>query len=82
MEGFELKQSMRGNIDEDATMEIQFHEPQMLETEMQRQDRLNQRLENETMSRVRYIMEMDGVSEEMAREMIEEIDGEGLGENI
>lgn len=81
IEGFELHPDLRGaEIPEDTTMSVRFHEPQMVETEKEKQERLNQRLENQTITRLEYIQQMDGLDEETAREMIEEIDREfGLG---
>lgn len=77
IEGFTLKDELRGPIiSEDAYMEIKFHEPQMIETEKERQERLNQRLENGTISKLRYIMEMDGLSEEDAKAEMLSIDQE------
>lgn len=79
VEGMELHEDLRGpEITDEATMEIDFHEPQMLETEKERQGRLGERLENSTLTRKRYIMEMDNVSEERAMEIIQEIDQEDI----
>lgn len=79
-EGFELINDLQGpEIPEDTEFNIRFHEPQMIETEADKQARLGERLENRTLGRVKYIMELDGVTEEVAKQIAEEADTDAFG---
>jgi len=75
-EEFQLDPRLVGpEIGEDVQFEIEFYEPQMVETIADKQARLNERLENGTLSPIRYVMELDNVDERTAIELVREAEG-------
>lgn len=79
-EDFELKPELQlAEIPEDTEMSIEFHEPQMIETEKEKQARLRERLDDGTLSKKRFIMLMDGLDEEQAQEVLDEAQEEMFG---
>lgn len=80
---FPVSESARGpEIPDDVEFDIEFYEPQMVETNADKQSRLNERLENGTLSRIRYVMELDGVDEQTARRLLQEADEFGALSDI
>lgn len=80
IEGMELNKDISlAEIPEDTFMEIEFHQPQMIETESDKEDRLGKRLENGTLSKKRFIMLVDNVDEETAEQIIKEAEEDELG---
>ena len=67
-----------GIIPEDAYMTIDFNEPQMIKSEKEVLDLVQQKREMGLLSRVKAYMELHQVDEATAMKEIAEIDGEGM----
>ena len=61
-------------LPEDSQVSVQFHEPEMIQTQVEREDSQIKLMEAGLTSRKQAIMQIHGVSEEAAEEMIKEID--------
>jgi len=65
-----------GQIPEDAYMTIEYAEPQMMQTQQEKLDFLEKKMDLGLISRVDAFKEMYGIDEEAAVKMISEIDGQ------
>lgn len=66
-------------IPEDSSISVRFHEPEMIQTQNEREDSQIKLLEAGLTTRKYAIAAIHGVSEESAEEMMAEIDSEALG---
>jgi hypothetical protein len=66
-------------ISEDTDLYVKFAEPAMIQSRQEKVDAIQKEMELGLMSRVEGIMELRGVSKEMAIQIASEIDGADLG---
>jgi len=69
-----------GFLSEDAELMIDFSGPEMLQTEMERVDVLQSKIELGVMSKIDAIMELEGLDRESAKERIREVEEDSTGE--
>lgn len=68
----------KGKINDNATMEIQFVRPEMLQTKAEKEESVMKLLDAGLMSKKEAIMHIREVDEEMAIKILEEIDGDEI----
>lgn len=69
-------------IGEDVELSVKFHEPMQVMTQAEKEESIQRRLEIGLMSRKNAMIELYGVDEDKAEEMIDEIDGDTNGESV
>lgn len=70
-----IKDKYKVSISEDSELEIDYYQPEMIETETEKLTNIEKKMDLQLMSRKKAIMEMYNIKdEEKAEEMLEEID--------
>jgi hypothetical protein len=79
--GTDLLEVSVGALPEDSWMTIQFAEPQLIQSEKEKLDLIQQKMDLGIISKVSAYMAINDVDEETALKELREIDGEGQGPN-
>lgn len=81
-EGELLPELKLATIADDVKCNVKFHEPEMIQTESEKEDSVVKLMEAGLLSRKEALMRLRGVDEEAARQILEELDAEMEGASL